>query len=112
MIQNFPRFELADRDYSVLSTKEQNTFLKLILSALVYSTALDSSGSDALEMFEDYQWLPRPGADPDLFTRMIDTGNNWTMNREQLDQFMDMVSATGDTHLYFWIRKALLILKK
>ncbi|MDH5327682.1 MAG: hypothetical protein OEY58_19685 [Gammaproteobacteria bacterium] len=112
MDNELPLFDLADHIYRVLSVQQQNVYLKHILSALVYSAPLDGESSDALEVFGDYQWEPRPGVDSGLFDDLLEKGHSGSMDPGQLDQFMDMVTATGQVHLYFWIRKALGVLKE
>ncbi|MDH5327629.1 MAG: hypothetical protein OEY58_19420 [Gammaproteobacteria bacterium] len=97
---------IADRDTSSLTVSEQNSLMKVILEELVHSAALDDQANDVLEVFDDYDWRCRDDADQAAFQCLREKGNDGTMSYAELDQFLDLVSASGPVHLYFWIRKA------
>lgn len=76
-----------------------------ILRELLDSAALDLSteASDCLEVFNQYDWEMQPGCDEFEFQCLRDKGNSGSMTEDELDEFMEMVSRDGQTHIYFSI---------
>lgn len=88
-----------------LYTALKNTYT--ILGCLLNSAALDMSteAKDCLEVFDQYDWLMAEGCDATRFLALKDKGNAGTMVKEELDEFIGMVSDDGEVHLYFFIAR-------
>lgn len=104
------RTPLLDRDYGSMSLKDKNTYLHEILDRLLDSSALLDEPKYAVEMFGDYEWQPKPATNEAEFNDLIQAGNAGTIGKRQLNSFMEMISSSGDTPLYFLIHKARLAL--
>ena len=98
---------LADKAYFDLSLQEKNTLLKSLLKEMVHSAVLDGQAEDALDVFDEYPWICRDDADPVEFQRLRQKGLEGSMSLPELDQFSNLVSVSGEVHLYCWIRKAM-----
>ena len=88
-------------------TAEYQTLLPL-LSELLDSSQLDkaSEAQDCLDVFEDYEWIMKPGSNEDRFGTLYDKGISGSLSVEELDEFCDMASLDGEHHLYLTIREA------
>lgn len=90
--------EDSDVDY-----RKAFTTIFPILSKLLDSASLDSEAKDCLAVFDDYQWIMKPGCAQDRFDLLVERGDYGTLSSEELDEFMSMVSDAGDLHLYYFI---------
>lgn len=76
-----------------------------ILEELLNSAALSlsSEARDCLEVFDQYDWVMIEGCDPARFKVLRDKGDVGAMTEKELDEFIDMISDSGQTHVYFTI---------
>lgn len=83
--------------------------LYMILGELLNSAALDrdTEAKDCMEVFVEYEWAMTPSCDEALFQELLEKGNNGTITIDELDDFMDMVSREGQTHVYFSIHQGI-----
>lgn len=83
--------------------------LYMILGELLNSAALDrdTEAKDCVDVFGEYEWAMTPGCDEALFQKLLKRGNNGTITTDELDDFMDMVSREGQTHVYFSIHQGI-----
>lgn len=85
-----------------------------LLERLLNSSALDrdTEANDCLEVFAEYDWEKQAGYDDRRFRELVALGNDGDLSRDQLDEFMSMVSSDGETHLYHTIYEARQALKR
>lgn len=95
--------KLMDQDSDKLSSEEISAIAKVLLSFLLDSSPLSTEDDDCREVFDAYDWKPKDGADLDRFEQLRNQGIEERLSDQELDEFMDMVSATGETHVYHTI---------
>lgn len=73
-----------------------------LLDKLTNSVALDKREEylDCLTVFTDNDWKMKAGANAERFQQLLDKGNEDEMSQDEMDEFMDMVSEDGQTHVY------------
>ena len=83
----------------------ENMHLRSLLSDLLNSEQLDEDdeSEDCIHFFDNYKWKSKDGVDQKDFQRLLQIGLNGNMDKEKLDEFMEMVSSDGEHHLYFVI---------
>jgi hypothetical protein len=106
MFQFDNKIPLLDKDYNSLSLQDKNSYLLEILSGLVGCSALEDEANDAREVFEEYDWVAKSGADEELFNNLLTIGKSHDMSVCDIDDFMELVSESGQYHLYYLVRKA------
>lgn len=98
-----------DADYTLLSIEEQNTFLKTILERILDSSALTGEKRDCLDQFAWYGWQPLPECDKTRFNELLAKGKDEFgdgLSDAELNEFIEMVSDEGDTHIYYELHRA------
>lgn len=98
---------LLDKEYSSLSLADKNCFLIKILSGILDSEEFNDQSGIARESFSDYEWEAKTDIDADDFNRLLKAGQNNEMSECDLDDFMELVSDSGQSHMYYLIRKGL-----
>lgn len=76
-----------------------------ILGRLLNSASLDEDveANDCLDVFDQYDWIMKPGSNEGKFKRLLEKGKAGNMAKAELDEFITMVSGEGEFHLYFTI---------
>ena len=97
---------ILDNNYETLSLSEKVTYLTEILTGFTESVILSDEYKDALQVFSDYEWIPKADDNITRFNLLLEQGQNDVLDYDELNEFIDMVSASGQYHLYFLIRKA------
>ena len=98
-----------DADYKKLPLAEQHAYLKTILERLLDSSALSEEKRDCLDQFAFYDWQPLPGCDKARFNELLEKGKDEFgdgLSVCELNEFIEMVSDEGDTHIYFELQRA------
>jgi len=96
---------LLDRDYRSLSLTDKNVYLIEILTGILGSCALNEEAILARNDFNDYEWTAKPDINLNDFNRLLEIGKNNDMTESDIDDFMELVSDSGQHHLYYLIRK-------
>ncbi|TNC80222.1 MAG: hypothetical protein C9356_14945 [Oleiphilus sp.] len=88
--------------------------LHRILSELLDSSLLDleKEASDCLEVFDQYDWKPKPGVKMFTYEHLLNKGLSGNLTVEELDEFMGLVSREGEYHVYLVIREAQMLVDK
>ena len=94
---------LMDQDTGKLSSDEVSIIAKVLLSSLLDSSPLSTEDDDCREVFGEYDWKPKDGVDLDRFEQLRNQGIEERLSDQELDEFMEMVSAAGETHVYHTI---------
>lgn len=78
-----------------------------MLVSLINSSQLDVSteARDCLTVFDEYKWEMKPGCDTWRFDQLIAKGNAGTMSFDELEELMDLVSDSGELHIFYFICK-------
>lgn len=76
-----------------------------IAKALIDTSDLDADtmAEDCLSVFDEYEWMPRDGVDKQRFDDLLDSGVRGELDKDGLDEFMNLIDPVGETHLYYWI---------
>lgn len=85
-----------------------------LLDKLTNSVALDKGEEylDCLTVFSTTEWQMKAGANEERYQQLLNKGNEDEMSMEEMDEFMDMVSEDGQTHVYHTMRLSELALIK
>lgn len=76
-----------------------------IIRVMCESSNLEDEYKTCLNDFQDIQWEALPDINIDAFIALHERGVNGELTREELDEFLDMVSIASNPPLYFFMRK-------
>lgn len=99
---------MLNQQYHELNDTLKIDYLATIIKAMIDSANLDESSEarDCLDVFDNYEWKAKEGCDLERFNSLLRKGNDGELSKDELDDFMGLVSDDGETHLYYVIRKA------